>query len=121
MPHLKFKFTINVAIACHVIFFSSKLSCYSSSSFLSSSFVKKMRIIGANLLLKNGINCKYFFKVTFFKINFLKVAFFKISLIVLSIVQSLERNCRGEYQNVDTSNTKCLKDLQAYEEVEKFK
>lgn len=32
-------------------------------------------------------------------------------------VQSLKKNCGGEYVNIDPSNTKCLKDMQAYEKV----
>lgn len=37
---------------------------------------------------------------------------------ILQFVQSLEKNCGGEYyENIDPSNTECLKEFQAFEKV----
>ncbi|BAT77927.1 Serine carboxypeptidase-like 18 [Vigna angularis] len=39
-----------------------------------------------------------------------------MALISDELYQSLQRNCRGEYQNIDPTNALCARDMQSYEE-----
>ncbi|XP_014499786.1 serine carboxypeptidase-like 12 [Vigna radiata var. radiata] len=39
-----------------------------------------------------------------------------MALISDELYQSLQRNCRGEYQNIDPTNAFCARDMQSYEE-----
>ena len=79
MPHFTFKFATHATIACHATFFIVKLPCCHPSSLSSFVFLKKIMGNLVNSLLKNSINCNFYFKVTFFKTNCAEVVFFKIS------------------------------------------
>ncbi|XP_027903222.1 serine carboxypeptidase-like 7 [Vigna unguiculata] len=39
-----------------------------------------------------------------------------MALISDELYESLQRNCRGEYRNIDPTNTFCARDMQSYEE-----
>ena len=82
ISHLIFKFTVNVFIACYVTFLNNKLLCCLFFILFSSLFVKKIRTIQSNLLLKSSMNRKLLLKVAFFKTNCLEVAFFKVPHIM---------------------------------------